>query len=279
MNKEVSLLQMVENRIASGSVTLPPCHEVAGRLQEITSDPDFKLDDVVDLIVRDAALTTGVLRAANSAYFGGLSAITTIRDAAVRLGAPEVLRLALLASEKERYRVRSPQLESYMEPMWRHSLLVATGSRWLAAKLGYSDMQNQAFIGGLLHDVGGLLLIKALDDLLAAGEAPAEPAPELVTEIINSAHARLGYELVAGWDIPEIYCEVVRDHHETDKSAGSTLLNVVALADKACWLLEVGLESDPSIVLTSTEEAFTLGADDLLLAQLQVMLEDHLALA
>lgn len=274
MNEKLSLLQLIEERIESGKVALPPCNEVSGKLNTITANPDFHLTDVVSLITRDQSLTAEILRVANSSFYGGLTEITTVRDAAVRLGPMEVVRLAAIVIEKGQYKVKSPHLQDFMEPLWNHSVAVAMGAAWLAKKLGYPDLENQAFVGGLLHDVGSLMLVRAIDDIDQAGDHDFILTPDLVAEILDRAHTTQGWALAKHWELPEIYCDVVKNHHQGDLSELGVLINLVALADKAAAQLGIGIESDESIVLVASEEAFTVGANDILLAQLSVMLED-----
>ncbi|MFO7608556.1 MAG: HDOD domain-containing protein [Candidatus Krumholzibacteriia bacterium] len=274
MTTQLSLLDLIEQRIAEGRVELPPANEISSRLQSVTTDPDFAMGEVVEIIGSDQALTAGVLRVANSAFYGGLSPVRTVRDAVVRLGAPELVRLAVLSAEKAAYQASTPQLREMIPDLWRHASATALGARWLARKLGFSDQENEAFIGGLLHDVGSLMLVRIIDDLMATGELEVALPPAVLAEVIGTGHTKHGYHLTRHWNLPEIYCEVVRDHHREDLAEAGSLINLVALADKACLQLGIGLEADASLRLDATDEAQMLGASDLVLAQLSIMLED-----
>ncbi|MCB1184761.1 HDOD domain-containing protein [bacterium] len=274
MSAGKSLLQRVEDRIAAGDVALPTPNQLAARLQGITRDPDFDLQEVVALVSQDAVLTAEILRVANSSFYGGLTEIRTVRDAAVRLGAPELVRLTVLATQKGDYTVASSVLKPFVGPLWDHAAAVALGAGWLAKRLGFSDLQNEAFVAGLLHDIGGLVLVKALDEIAKDAEEPLRISESLFQEIYLAAHAKEGYALVESWDLPDVYAEVVRDHHAEDLADRGTLVNLVALADKVARRLAIGIESDPSLVPAAAEEAHTLGASDIMLAELAILLED-----
>lgn len=273
-----SLLELIEERIASGRVELPPANRVAQQLQDVTADPEFDMKKVVELIGADQALTADILRAANSAYYGGLSEITTVHDATVRLGAPEVVRLAVLAAEKSQYEVRDAALEAFIPDLWRHAAATALGARWLARKLAFDDLEHEAFIGGLLHDVGNLLLVRVIDDIATSGELEIALSRPLVAEILDSGHTRHGHLLAEHWNLPEAYRAIVRDHHDDDLAGAGTLINLVALADKAAVQQGIGLEHDPALRLDATEEAHALGATDIVLAELAILLEDSVEL-
>jgi HD-like signal output (HDOD) protein len=275
MTQTTTLLGTIQAHLDSGNVELPPWSEVAMKLRGIIRETDFTLDQVVAEVEKDPALTGEVLKTANSSFFGGLSEITNIKDAAVRLGATELIRLATLVAEKRRYTVSSPELQKYMEPLWQHSHAVAMGSCWLSKKLGYDALTDEAFIAGLLHDVGSLLLIQLLDQVAQENTDLPEITTPLVEELIDSAHTDMGFRLAEHWGLPRIFSEVIRDHHNEELADQSALMNMVCLADKAANQLCIGLEGDDSIVLEASEEAHNLGASDILLAELSIMLEDE----
>lgn len=274
MSQDRSLLALIEDRIAAGDYRLPARSRVSAELHTLAADPDFEMARVVRLIGDDAALTGEVLRHANGALYAGLSKVATVRDAVVRLGSQQVFRLAMQACEKEQYRAAAPELRALMEPLWEHSLGVAHGAAWLARKLGYRDLEQTAYVGGLLHDVGKLLLVRVIDDIFAANDAPGGLTDRLVREILESAHTTRGYDLALGWGLPEEYDRIIRDHHLEDLSQAGTLINLVSLANKACSRLGIGIDEEPTLVLAVSDEATTLAAGDIVLAQLLVSLED-----
>jgi len=269
-----SLLAMIEERITAGDYRLPARSSVAAELHTLAADPDFEMTRVIGLVSGDAALTGEILRVANSALYTGLSKVATVREAVVRLGSAQVFRLAMQTCEKEQYHACAPVLDGFMEPLWQHAVGVAHGSAWLARKLGYRDLEQTAFVAGLLHDVGKLLLVKVIDDVFSAEQIDGGLTDQLIREILESAHVTCGFELARSWGLPEEYGRIIRDHHQDDLSQGGTLINLVALSDKACRRLGLGIESEPSLVLAVTDEAATLGAGDIVLAQLLVALED-----
>ena len=99
-----------------------------------------------------------------------------------------------------------------------------------------------------------------------------------MTEVLDAAHGRHGAALLQHWSLPDGYLAVVRDHHEETFDPQDTLLVIVRLANRACHGLGIGLFEDASLDLTAAEEAHALNADEILLAELSIMLEDHFAL-
>lgn len=274
MNGTPSLLQMIDEAIASCDVALPPRSHAAARLHEALGRDDGDIGEIIDILETDPALTAGVLRVANSSFYGGLSAVTTVRAAVVRLGGPEVTRLALAVLEKGAFTVSDPELAAAMDPLWDRAVGVAMAARWLARRLGYDTLQNEAFIGGLLHDIGKLVLVTVCDRLRTAGRIDRPIPGPVFAEILDAGHCRHGAALLQQWGVPPVYRDLAASHHAETVDERDTLLLIVRLADLACRAAGIGGAADPSVNLCATAEAHALDADDILLAELAIMLED-----
>lgn len=279
MSEHRSLLDMIAGAIEAGAVTLPARNQTAQQLQAILDKADFDIQEVLDIVEVDQALTAEVLRVSNSSFYGGLTEVTTVRGAVVRIGGPEVVRLAIAATEKGTYRVRDPHLAQLMQPLWDHAMGTAMGARWIARRLGYRDQESESFIAGLLHDVGKLLLIRVIDDLKHAGRLTGAVPESVIREVLDTAHTEYGANLLTHWSLPDVYRTVVRDHHREPCDEHNPLLLMVRLANKACLSLGIGLAHDPSLTLAASEEAHALDARDIMLAELAIMLEDSFSLA
>ena len=269
-------VEVIKEHLGSESLNLPMFHPIALKLQGILASKDFTIEQVVALIIKDQALTSQVLRLANSAFFSGLAKVTTITEAVVRLGAREIASIAMLASQQNSYNnLTLPELKSHSQMLWRHAIGSAIGSRWLCEKTGYKQLAQEAFIAGLLHDIGSLLILKVLEGILLSESGAKALSRELTTEILVAMHADTGYELMQKWNLPELYCVIVRDHHREQSDTANVLLSMVRLVDDACRKL--GLAStpaEPNLMLAATFEAQGLGIKEIMLAELEIMIED-----
>ena len=278
MSENLSLLDLIEQAIASLEVALPARNQTAVQLQNVLAKQDYELQEILELIESDQALTAEVLRVANSPFYGGLSEITTIHNAVVRVGGPEVIRLAIAATEKKSYRVLDAGLAELMVPLWNHAMGVALGARWLARKVGFRELENEAFIAGLLHDVGKLLLIRVCDDLISGDRITQDIPDAVIHEILEAGHCRHGAALSDHWGLPDTYRTVILEHHDEKPDEHNTLLLIVRLADLACRSLGVGMNCDSSLNLAATAEAHALDVREVTLAELSIMLEDNFSL-
>ncbi|MCG8592677.1 MAG: HDOD domain-containing protein [Proteobacteria bacterium] len=275
----MSIGEIVRKEIAANRTHLPLFEGTGARLQEILSSQSFDVDEVDDIVSGDLTLTSAVLRASNSSFFGGLEKVESVRDAIMRIGVKKVAQLALLISQKQHFRVKTPEYAPYVEAIWRHSVAAAMGAQWLAEKLRLADIASKAFLCGLLHDVGQLFVLRVVDDLRQSKRHRFDPSESLVLEVLSAMHTECGEELMRSWNIPELYCDVVRHHHDRDFDERDELLVLVRLIDQACNKLGIGPHPDPDRVLSHTPEAQVLRVSDVVLAELEILLEDALQIA
>jgi HD-like signal output (HDOD) protein len=278
MRQNGSLLDRIIQLIDSGSLNLPVYDPVALKLQEAIANKTEDVLEIETIIMSDQAIAAEVLRAANSPFFCGLSPVRTIRNAIVRLGTQQMRRLVILVSERVKYRALDPSLHSMLVELWRHASTTALAAQWLSKRLRATGIEEICFIGGLLHDIGKLIILRAVDELKKTeGEAFSIQQSDL-KEVLQTAHCELGYRLLLGWRVPEIYCQIARDHHSEDLS-GDLPLAIVRLANEGSRKLGLGLDPDTSLILAATPEASLLKVSEILLAELEVMIEDHLSIA
>jgi putative nucleotidyltransferase with HDIG domain len=279
VNENLPLLDQIVEFADRHQITLPVMSDAAMKLQAAARSENFDMAVVEKAIDSDSALATEVLRAANSAFFGGLSEVRTVRMAIMRLGIQRVTNLVLLASEKNRYTAKSPTMAALMRRLWHHASACALASEWIARHLRLGAQCDEAFIGGLMHDIGKLFLARVLDEMAADPTRRNPVSEELALEVMATAHTDQGHRLLTAWNLPEIYRTIVRDHHAETFDPSNAPLVVVRLANISCAKMGVSLHSDPSIVLASTPEAQALGMTEVALAELEIILEDVEAIA
>ncbi len=275
---EKPLLQLIEESLYKGGIDLPVFHSVVLDLQRLLSTKEYQATQVVSIIQKDQALAADVLKLANSSFYAGLKTIKTIQDAFVRLGAKSVFNLVMLITHKQGYRSNRKELAGLMKPLWGHALAAGIGSRWLASRLGLEKYSEEGFLAGLLHDIGKLFLLKVIEDLEETEVPAGSLSDAMIEELLVEMHCTHGERLMRHLNMPEEYCQVVRKHHDPVISEDSVLLHLVRLANGTCHRLGIGLKSEPGIMLSTLPEAIKLMASDLLLAELQVHIEEQMKL-
>jgi len=231
----------------------------------VVRDDNASTKDLAEVLSRDPALTAKVLRIVNSPFYGAGREITTMTQAVMTLGMRAVSALALSTSI---YDLSGKwQVAVDRRRFWRHSLEVAMAARMIARESGYA-YPEEAFICGLLHDIGILILEKSFPEkfqrIWKQAEA-GESIAELEERIWGTNHARVGQFLLEQWGVPSVICEAVGRHHSQilTQSSDPELrpAQIVALAN---------LVSRFTIAKARPELAFETGDKETLAAALEL---------
>lgn len=269
---EVPFVERIEAQIRAKNFELPVLPEVAVKVQEIVA-ADGPLSAVVAAIGREPAFAAALLRYANSVAFSGLRRITDLRDAVTRLGMHSVQQTILAIAAQNAFSSTDPHDEAMFRALWSHSIATAMAARRLAGRGVDAEL---AFLAGLLHDVGKVVILRCVAAMRRRGEASAVLSPHVLREFFDALHCRVGDLFFDSWNIPAEIREVVRRHHDPNLGPDDHLVTVVALADGVAARLGASLEPDPERPLLDTVAARTLRLDDVRLANLLVDVEDDL---
>jgi HD-like signal output (HDOD) protein len=268
-----SVLDLIRKYAASETVNLPVFPGVAFELQQLMADDNTSIDQVSKVISKDQALTIKVLRLANSALFSGPNQVKTIKDALMRLGLNHVFNLVICTSQQNLYKSAIPVLNKQLQISWKHALCTAIGSKWLVQELGYRELRDEAFLAGLLHDIGKLVLVKVFEVMMAKNDDLVLP-DVLISKVFVLLHNEQGHRLMNEWGIPEVYCNVALDHHKEDFDKDDALLMAVRVVNQVCKVEGISTSPDPQIDIPSLPEVLALGITGDVLDELQsVILE------
>lgn len=191
------------------SLSLPMLPDQAMRAMQVASDPDLTVSRMAAVVSKDPVLATRVLGLANSAMYGGMVPLRSVQDAVVRLGVHTVRNLvvtvAMHAQTASRgvYGTHGPR---FMD----HALGTAYLARLVADEVD-ADVE-EAFLIGLLHDIGKLVVLKtAFEHRRRDGACIPE---EEVAAALSALHAQCGAIALHFWRLPDEVLDVVRHHHD-----------------------------------------------------------------
>jgi HD-like signal output (HDOD) protein len=272
---EKSLIDLVEDRLDRKDLDLPIFNQVALKLQQQITKGDYSLADIAKIIYRDQGLASDVLKIANSVFYSGIRPAKTIQDATVRLGTKAIYNLVTAVTQKQLYRTRNKKYGRWATPLWSHSLGVAIAARWLSLNLRRRQLAEEAFMAGLLHDIGKLILLKVLEDLDDPKTTPGGISADLVDEILENMHAYHGERYLRRINIPDVYSEVAGMHHDPGIDPENVIMNVTRLGNLACRKLGIGLKHQPELRLDTTTEAINLNANDHILDGVLEQLKEY----
>lgn len=200
---------------------LPTLPIVVAKILQTAASPHASAADLQALIAVDAGLTAKILRLANSSFYGQSRRITTLKDAIVILGFNTVRNLTLSASMLDSLSPRGAAQVFDWRAYWEHCAGVAACARLLARRRGLpTAVQEEAFVAGLLHDIGKLFLGRYCPDVLADIVLNAETFQVSMEEaewrLIGTTHALLGQEIAEQWNFPAPLASAIGAHHHPD---------------------------------------------------------------
>ncbi|MEM5787233.1 MAG: HDOD domain-containing protein [Syntrophobacteraceae bacterium] len=268
-----SLMDIVREYASSEKLILPVFPAIAVELQQVMAEEDVALDHIARIIGRDQALASQVLKLANSAFFSGLNRVRTIREALMRMGTNQVFNCLVVSSQQGLYNSDNGLIDRYLQVLWKHALGTAIGTKWLLSKMGYSELSDEAFLGGLLHDIGKLLLLRVIENI-NSDNSDIRLTDEFISEILDSMHVEQGYHLMEEWCIPPGYCNIAHKHHTEDFDAGDVQLLAVRIVNQVCRKVGISLHPDSNIIPATLPESHALGVREITLAELEIVLED-----
>lgn len=245
----------ISSRVLQGIQALPTLPQVLTNVLNTMEDETSSAAELEKVIRQDQALCSKLLSVANSAYYGFVAEITTLKRAVVVLGMSEVRKVCLGAgifNMLNRSRVKDFKL---VEQQWAHSLAVAEGARILAARTRKAEPE-QAFTGGLLHDLGKLALAAYFPEEFkaVAAKAVAEGVSFQEAEaLLGVDHEDLGISIAEHWHLPPMLSEVLGRHHEP--YPGLTYLELVASVHIADCLAHELWSHDDSVNMFPYPEA------------------------
>lgn len=270
---EIPLVEHVRAVAMTGDVALPPLPETGQRLLVLISDPDL-LDSrkVADIVHTDPAIAAALLKTANSAFFGGLQPIFDLSQAIGRLGLKRIATLVTTLVHKGQFETKDPLKATLLESLWNQAVVSALAARRLATAT--SGDPEESYLAGLLHDIGKLLALRAIDHV-AAQRPELEVTPLILAEVLEADHAEFGHRVLHEWHFPEPICRAVRLHH--DESCKDGLALRVQAADAIACKMGAHCDPDPDLVLEEVTAIERLNLTDLELAAMMVDLEDEIA--
>ncbi len=276
MQKDLSFLEIIEEYVESDKVTLPPFDKTALRIQQEIQKKDASISKIEKLIIADPAMTSQILKVANSAFFRGLSKVMTVREAIIRMGLDEITRIVMILSQSKLYSTKDAFIKNYRNMLWQHALVSALVSQWVAKEAGFEESTQEVFFASLMHDIGKLFLITVIEKIKSSNAVPFIPSKAIINEIIKNQHAQQGYNLLKKWNIPDKYCQVAKEHHDKKFDTTNIPLVVLRIVNKTCNKMGVSLEKKDETHNSVTAEASFFGFSEIKLAELELQIEDSM---
>lgn len=228
--------QSLQTRLREHLHELPILPAVVIRLLQLDGEDERYADMVIETIETEPNFATRVLAAANSASSSPASPIKTIAAAITRIGASPAVNLVVSTGVTKVFVPR----DAWDKSLWRHALQVASAARAISLHtIGTKVHPEEAYLAGLLHDVGRFVMFQEAPELLRRIDDGTWDSPEELTEmeatICGLNHAELGAIACHQWSIPDPVLQVVLHHHDRKIQNQPGMTSIVQFADLAMF--------------------------------------------
>jgi len=224
----------VPQYILDGIQRLDPLPLTVQKLVLMLDDEEVNFVEVAEVIEYDGAITSNVLRAANSAAFGGLCYIREIRDAVVRLGTATLLDIMLIGHLRS-MRASAPQYNLSEDELWLHGAAASLAAKAIIKEARTARVPPVATVAALIHDIGKLIMVRYMRaDMPSLFEVCQERAVTLVEaerQVLECDHPEVGSLMARKWAFPESIIQAIEYHHEPPSGISEPVLDTVMLAN------------------------------------------------
>lgn len=239
---------------------LPPLPSSILKVSGLLQDDNVSPRAIADAISYDPMLVVKILRMANSPIYALQRNITTLTQAVMAVGNKAIYEMVMIGATTDAF---SKEIRNSVigRENWVHSIAVAIIARELCITLKMRG-SDEAFICGLLHDVGKILLLRADNELYTELHSQTEEneLPVVEKEVFGFGHSQVGALAAHRWGLPDPICHMIMNHHlpvETEQALFMTY--IVNIADGVSHVKARGLEAADHRGLLRPESLETLG--------------------
>src|SRR4051812_27291962 len=197
----------LESKLSTGSLELPLLPGVAMEITSAAAQDDVDTRTIADMLKRDAALSAHVLRIVNSPVYSPRAQIVSLQQAVARVGAIKIREIALVIACKTGV-FKAKGYEQEIDGVFRHCVATALFAQEIARNT--RNNVEDAFLCGLLHDVGRPVLLQAVVSLLR--EAKLNADQEAVLGLVSELHEAAGSALAKAWALPDTVVTALAKH-------------------------------------------------------------------
>ena len=200
-------------RLVNDNLEIPTIPEVASKALRLMSDPDVSGSKLAKTISQDQGLTAKVLKVANSALYALPREVKNLQQASMVLGFTTLKSIVISASCRSIYK----RFGMFERSLWAHSVAAAMATHVIAKQLELNH-REEAFVAGLMHDVGKVVMSNGARDkykeVLQAQKNEDIPAIDAEQRVFGFSHVDVGVVLVQRWELPPALEHTVFLHHD-----------------------------------------------------------------
>ncbi len=220
----------VNKKILESIDSMRPLPMSVSRVLSVLDESTTTAAMVANILGLDQALAANVLLAANSVFLGFGPSCTTLKEAVMRLGFTRIRTLVLGVAAAGTMNKSLLGYSLAAGELYNHAVATATAAQWFARSISYREPE-EAYIAGLLHDMGKITLDKFIrkepDVMEAILKAKNIPIWHIEKSYLGVEHAEIGYLMARKWTFPGLLCDAIRNHHNPANSTEAGILPAI----------------------------------------------------
>ncbi len=266
------------DRFNSGRIDLPLTPQTSIEFNEVLKK-DLGFTAIANVLKKDMSITGKLISIANSAYYGAATKIGSVEQALNRLGLVVTKQYVDAFCTRPLFSGGGSAYSELMEELWQHSLHCAVISE-VTAKVLNLTLQSDAFINGLLHDIGKVVLLQSASELERKGKFAKKIGAEELIQFVNQYHNGVGSKVLKKWRFPFHTIHIALHHDDADSPAQiSKDLQVANFANAMAKIMTgKGNTEQEGASMEEMKSARLLGITRDSLAEIEARIEESLAL-
>ena len=259
--RQKTVSQMIDatiDKFKKGELDLPAMPHIVQEIQSVMNNSNSSVLAVTAIIEKDVSIAVKLIATANSPLYRGVDKIQSVHAAISRLGLKEIQEIVTSIANKSLYNTKNRALKKLLDKLWLHSLACANAAKLISEKVSQTDGED-AFMAGLIHDIGSVLLLKCLGDIVYSDFKIDEE------ELINSlfeVHTDFGAALLNKWEFTKSFVKICKLHEWADFAPDTDReVLIVNLADQLTETIDYGFFLKDSVVLSELNSAKMLEID------------------
>ncbi len=249
----MDIQEKIENLVRDKRTQIPTLPVVVNNILQVAGDESTSAKDLADIIIRDQAIANKTLKLANSSYYGFSSKVDSIPRAIAVIGFNEVIGLTIGMSVFSAFNQKASNNTLDMRSLWIHAIGCGTAAKEISKRTG-SNVTEQIFLAGLLHDMGKVILSVYFPEeyktVLEEVKQSQTPLFRKEKEMLGLDHALLSGFLMERWNFPDSLLLPTRFHHSSTACPLEYQRDamIIEVADCLCQRAEIGNSGNPVIV-------------------------------
>ena len=269
---------IIIDRFTSGKIDLPYTPKTSMQFNEVVKK-DLGFKAIANVLKQDMSISSKLISISNSAYYGAATKSENVEKALTRLGLVVTKQYVDAFCSRPLFSNNSKKYSEFLDELWAHSLNCAVISE-ITSKVLNLALQSDAFINGLLHDIGKAVLLQSACELENQGKLAKNLDYEELLQFIDKYHNKVGSKVLKKWRFPFHTIHIALNHNKLDScSSISKELLVVDFAN--LWAKTMVVKDQPEqmdVALEDTKSARLLGITSDTIVEIEGRIDESLAL-